>query len=204
MMSIATSRLLLSALLGLILAGCTATASSVARSAQSQPSVPVSITNYRTQVDEKFPVPAVDTEKLKTRNMRQLVDYPTNHPPGTLVVDTKHRFVYLVQEGGKALRYGVGVGREGVEFTGSVTVGLKREWPRWTPTPDMIKREPERYAQWADGMQGGPQNPLGARDSGKRDLARHRRAAPLPGEPAAADGLRDGEGGGRAALSGSR
>lgn len=163
MMSIATSRLLLSALLGLILAGCTATASSVARSAQSQPSVPVSITNYRTQVDEKFPVPAVDTEKLKTRNMRQLVDYPTNHPPGTLVVDTKHRFVYLVQEGGKALRYGVGVGREGVEFTGSATVGLKREWPRWTPTPDMIKREPERYAQWADGMQGGPQNPLGAR-----------------------------------------
>lgn len=163
MKSLATSNVFLVVLLGLILTGCTATASNVAGSAQPEPSVRVSTESYRAQLDEKFPVPAVDAAKLKSRNMRQLVHYPTNHPPGTLVVDTKHRFIYLVQEGGKALRYGVGVGREGMEFTGSATVGMKREWPRWTPTPDMIKREPEKYAQWANGMEGGLQNPLGAR-----------------------------------------
>ena len=77
--------------------------------------------------------------------MRQLVDYPTTEKPGTIVVDTKARFIYLVQEGGKALRYGVGVGKEGLEFKGAATMNHKAQWPSWTPTPDMIKREPERY-----------------------------------------------------------
>lgn len=112
---------------------------------------------------EPFPVPAVSLEDLRPRNLRQLVDYPTPHQPGTLIVDPANRFLYLVQEGGKALRYGVGVGREGLEFTGSATVQRKAQWPRWTPTQGMIKREPDRYAKWAGGMKGGDANPLGAR-----------------------------------------
>jgi lipoprotein-anchoring transpeptidase ErfK/SrfK len=69
----------------------------------------------------------------------------------------------LVQENGKALRYGVGVGKAGLEFQGSASVQMKREWPRWTPTSDMIGRDPGRYAPWKTGMDGGSQNPLGAR-----------------------------------------
>lgn len=82
---------------------------------------------------------------------------------GTIVIDTKARFLYLVEPWGKARRYPIAVGREGLLFTGEATIGSKQEWPRWFPTKDMIKREPEHYAKYADGMDGGPQNPLGAR-----------------------------------------
>lgn len=142
-------------ILGLALAGCTPmtgrTAGPASIDRQSLAAHPAAGQSHP-QEPKKTP----DT-------MRQLVDYSTTEPPGSIVVDTKQRFVYLVQEGGKAIRYGVGVGREGMEFTGSALVGTKREWPRWTPTPNMIRREPEKYAQWAKGMNGGPENPLGAR-----------------------------------------
>lgn len=94
---------------------------------------------------------------------RQLVDDPTGAAPGTIVVDPAHRYLYLVQEGGVALRYGVGVGKAGMEWSGSARIAFKREWPRWTPTGDMIARDPKRYAPWAKGMDGGEGNPLGAR-----------------------------------------
>ncbi|MBN9451989.1 MAG: L,D-transpeptidase [Bosea sp.] len=112
---------------------------------------------------EPFHVPAVSLEDLRPHNLRQLVDYRTKETPGTIIVDPKHRFLYLVQEGGKALRYGVGVGREGLAWSGSANVATKRAWPNWTPTPDMIRREPGKYAKWAGGMKGGADNPLGAR-----------------------------------------
>ncbi len=112
---------------------------------------------------EPFPVPAVTTEDLKPRYMRQFVDDPTGQAPGTIVVDPKNHFLYLVQEGGKALRYGVGVGSEGMAWPGVAQVQTTREWPRWTPTKDMIAREPKKYAKWAGGMEGGARNPLGAR-----------------------------------------
>ncbi|CAI9408833.1 putative L,D-transpeptidase ErfK/SrfK [Pleomorphomonas sp. T1.2MG-36] len=94
---------------------------------------------------------------------RQLVADPTGATPGTLVVDPANRYLYLVQEDGMALRYGVGVGKAGMEWSGRARVAFKREWPRWTPTRDMIARDPQRYAQWAGGMEGGEGNPLGAR-----------------------------------------
>ncbi len=112
---------------------------------------------------EPFQVPAVSLEDLRPRNLRQLVDYPTKEMPGTIVIDPNSRFLYLVQEGGKALRYGVGVGREGLAWSGSANVATKRAWPNWTPTRDMIRREPGKYAKWAGGMAGGADNPLGAR-----------------------------------------
>lgn len=127
--------------------------------ATASPFVP----RYGAMVDGGFRVPGVAPEDMKDRNRRTLVDNPTDQPPGTLVVDPKNRFLYLVRENGKALRYGVGVGREGMEFSGTAEVAYKRAWPRWTPTKDMIAREPGRYAKWAGGMEGGETNPLGAR-----------------------------------------
>ncbi len=118
---------------------------------------------YGAVTDEQFPIPAVAMKDLSPKNRRQLIDYPTDQPPGTLIVDPQNRFLYLVQEGGKAMRYGVGVGKAGLEFTGTGNIGYKRQWPRWTPTQDMIKREPERYGPLASGMEPGPTNPLGAR-----------------------------------------
>jgi len=87
------------------------------------------------------------------------VSYATNQPPGTIVIDTEEKFLYLVKPGGKADRYGVGVGRPGFEWAGTHRVSQKREWPGWTPPPQMRKRQPELPAY----MPGGPENPLGAR-----------------------------------------
>jgi lipoprotein-anchoring transpeptidase ErfK/SrfK len=90
---------------------------------------------------------------------RQTVDYAGPHAPGTIVVDTPAKFLYLVQPGGKALRYGIGVGRPGFAWAGVKTVSMKREWPDWTPPAEMLRRRPDLPRH----MAGGPANPLGAR-----------------------------------------
>jgi lipoprotein-anchoring transpeptidase ErfK/SrfK len=90
---------------------------------------------------------------------RQLVDYNSEEKPGTIVIDTPHHFLFLVQNNGKAMRYGIGVGRPGFTWEGVKTISAKKEWPDWRPPPDMLQRRPDlpRY------MAGGPENPLGAR-----------------------------------------
>ena len=90
---------------------------------------------------------------------RQLVSYDGKEHPGTIVIDTPNKFLYLVEDGGKALRYGIGVGRPGFTWAGVKSVSAKREWPDWRPPDDMLARRPDlpRY------MAGGPENPLGAR-----------------------------------------
>ena len=90
---------------------------------------------------------------------RQVVYYRTNSAPGTLVVATQERFLYLVLGNNRALRYGIGVGRQGFQWSGMVTITRKTEWPDWTPPPEMIQRQPylPRF------MAGGPGNPMGAR-----------------------------------------
>ncbi len=88
-----------------------------------------------------------------------LVDFDLSHKPGTIVIDAGSRFLYLVLEDGKARRYGVGVGRDGFGWTGSVSIGRKAEWPGWTPPPEMRKRQPGLPVH----MEGGIDNPLGAR-----------------------------------------
>ena len=118
---------------------------------------------YGAKANEPFPVAAVNIQKIGSQYLKQIVDYPTDQPVGTVVVDPQSRFLYLVKENGKAVRYGVGVGKAGFEFAGSAHIGFKREWPRWTPTPDMLARDPKRYGRWADGMDGSDRNPLGAR-----------------------------------------
>ncbi|MGY3620799.1 L,D-transpeptidase family protein [Bradyrhizobium sp. USDA 10063] len=93
------------------------------------------------------------------RYEKQLVDYDGKEGPGTIVVDTPNKFLYLVQADGKALRYGIGVGRPGFTWSGVKTISAKREWPDWTPPPEMLARRPDLPRH----MVGGPENPLGAR-----------------------------------------
>jgi lipoprotein-anchoring transpeptidase ErfK/SrfK len=88
--------------------------------------------------------------------------YETWEAPGTIIVDTGERWLYLVLGDGEAIRYGVAVGKEGFEWSGIARIGRKVEWPSWTPPKDMIARRPE-LAEYANGMPGGPDNPLGAR-----------------------------------------
>jgi len=118
---------------------------------------------YDERPDELHPLPATDISEVDQRFLRQEVSYRTSEAPGTIVVDTSARFLYLVRENGRAIRYGIGVGKQGMSWRGRATVARKAEWPRWTPTAAMISREPERNAQWAGGMAGGLDNPLGAR-----------------------------------------
>lgn len=118
--------------------------------------------NYAAMPDEKFPLHQVPIEKIKPELRRTEVAYTTDYKPGTIVVDTPARRLYYVLGDGKAIRYGVGVGRAGLAFAGSAYVGRKAEWPSWTPTANMQRRE-ERYRKLAGGMPGGPNNPLGAR-----------------------------------------
>lgn len=120
---------------------------------------------YAAMPNERFPIPAVDIGKVPPQYRRQQVDYPTSEDVGTIIVDTGSFFLYLVQENGKAMRYGVGLGRAGFGWSGRARVGWKQEWPKWTPPADMIAREPE-LAQWGaenGGMPPGLDNPLGAR-----------------------------------------
>ncbi len=117
------------------------------------------------QIDsEPFPVPAIDLTEVAPEFLRREVPYRTGEAPGTVVVDPAARYAYLVLENGRALRYGVGVGRqEAFNFRGEARISRKAEWPGWRPTPDMIKREPERYGPVKEGLPGGPGNPLGPR-----------------------------------------
>ena len=97
--------------------------------------------------------------ELPARLRRQIVNYPTHETPGTIIIDTPHTYLYYVLGGGQAIRYGIGVGREGFTWSGVQSVTKKAEWPDWTPPAEMIARQPylPRY------MAGGPGNPLGAR-----------------------------------------
>lgn len=109
-----------------------------------------------------LPAPRIETPKAADapgRFVRQVVDYASHQTPGTVVIDTENTFLYLVLNGGQAMRYGIGVGREGFTWSGEQTVARKTEWPDWRPPAEMISRQPylPRF------MAGGPGNPLGAR-----------------------------------------
>ncbi len=109
--------------------------------------------------DQPGVVPDPRDEQLPAAFRRQAVFYRTNEPAGTIVVDTADRYLYLIQGNNRALRYGIGVGREGFQWQGLLRVSRKSEWPDWTPPPEMIQRQPylPRF------MAGGPGNPMGAR-----------------------------------------
>jgi lipoprotein-anchoring transpeptidase ErfK/SrfK len=97
--------------------------------------------------------------EMPARLKRQIVSYPTREAPGTVIIDTPNTYLYYVLGGGQAIRYGIGVGRDGFTWSGVQSVTKKAEWPDWTPPPEMIARQPYLPRH----MAGGPGNPLGAR-----------------------------------------
>jgi lipoprotein-anchoring transpeptidase ErfK/SrfK len=97
--------------------------------------------------------------ELPARLKRQIVSYPTREAPGTVIIDTPNTYLYYVLGNGQAIRYGIGIGRDGFTWSGTQSVTRKAEWPDWTPPPEMIARQPYLPRQ----MAGGPGNPLGAR-----------------------------------------
>lgn len=153
-------------LTGLALSGCMS-ASTTQTSMVPQVNLGESIyaSMYGPLLHEPFAVPAVDLSAIPAQYLRQQVDYPTSEPVGTVIVDTQNFYLYLVQENGKAMRYGVGLGRQGFEWSGRARIAWKRAWPRWTPPDEMVARQPEleQYSIANGGMDPGPENPLGAR-----------------------------------------
>ncbi len=135
--------------LPLLLAGC--------QTGPSQQSM------YDARPHEPFPLKKVPIDKIKPELRRQEVAYETSQPAGTIVVDTPARRLYYVLGEGRAMRYGVGVGRNGYALAGVAYIGRKAEWPSWTPSPNMLRTNPERNMKYAGGVPGGINNPLGAR-----------------------------------------
>jgi len=123
---------------------------------------------YAEVKDASFTVPAVKPGKVDPAFLRKSVAYSTKEPLGTIVVDPAKHYLYFVEAGGRATRYGIGVGREGFAWSGEATIKSKQEWPDWYPPKEMIARRPDLKKQLAElqsglGMHGGPANPLGAR-----------------------------------------
>jgi lipoprotein-anchoring transpeptidase ErfK/SrfK len=123
---------------------------------------PALVAMYAAMPDGGRIVPAVDVSAFHRELLRNRVDFPTGEAPGTVVIDTKGPFLYLVEGEGKATRYGIAIGREGFGWSGTGTIARSARWPRWTPPPEMIERDPS-LAKWRDGQPGGVANPLGAR-----------------------------------------
>jgi lipoprotein-anchoring transpeptidase ErfK/SrfK len=116
---------------------------------------------------ERFPLPAAPSG-INPAFLRTRVVYAGSERPGTIVIDPGARYLYFVEEGGRAIRYGVGVGKEGFAWSGTATIHDKQEWPDWYPPKEMIQRRPDIRSQLSElqsglGVPGGPSNPLGAR-----------------------------------------
>lgn len=155
------------------LAGCASTDSSPKRLPVPQrvryPIVPATeeelAARYAALEDGGHHIPAIPYTQMDPKYYRQRVVDPTGEPAGTVVVDTPGRFLYLVEPGGTAMRYGVGIGRDGFAWEGEGVIQWRQPWPRWKVPDDMIRRQPSlaRYSVANGGMDPGIKNPLGAR-----------------------------------------
>ncbi len=155
------------ALVATALAGCSTTAGPVARPASETTQRPRSVPDhvaamYGAVTDDRFPIRASNMALVPEKYWRQDVPNPTGEPAGSVVVDTSERLLYHVRDDGMATRYGVGIGASGFAWSGRAHIAYKREWPRWTPPSDMIKRHPE-LERYRYGMEPGPDNPMGPR-----------------------------------------
>ena len=124
---------------------------------------PNTVPGYEAVEDGGFLIPAVHERQFVGSPPREEVAYNGSEGPGTIVVDPFARKLYYILDGGRAMRYSIAVGRVGLGFRGSAVINRKEEWPSWTPTANMIRTMPEFYAEYAGGLPGGLENPLGAR-----------------------------------------
>ena len=127
--------------------------------------VPVNqiVEGYGLLEDGEYLLPPIPPQYLEGINQRAVVAYNGPEAPGTIVVDPHAKLLYLVEENGIARRYAIAVGRQGMRMSRPSVIRLKREWPGWTPTANMLRREPEVYGPFAQGIEGGLKSPLGAR-----------------------------------------
>ena len=147
----------------LALAGCTTANRASIADTPSRGNLPSEyLAAYGPIDDGGFTIPAIDLKRMDPQFLRREVAYNGPEAPGTIIIDTPTRFAYLIQPGGTAMRYGVGIGRDGFAWDGRARVQFKRRWPRWTPPSEMIARQPE-LEQYRQGMEPGLMNPLGAR-----------------------------------------
>ena len=119
-------------------------------------------------VADKFPIAPINLSRINPAFLRAQVPYFSREPAGTIVIDPRHHYLYFVNGDGTAMRYGVGVGRQGFAWKGVATINSKQEWPDWYPPKEMLERQPDlmramKTLQSGIGMPGGPRNPLGAR-----------------------------------------
>jgi lipoprotein-anchoring transpeptidase ErfK/SrfK len=124
---------------------------------------PGPVAGYEGVQDGAFFIQPVDPKYLTDDMRRAEIAYSGPESPGTIVVDTHSRRLYYVMEGGRAMRYAIAVGRQGLAFRGSGSIQRKEQWPAWTPTANMIRTFPDTYAQYRNGLPGGLENPLGSR-----------------------------------------
>ncbi len=163
-MAMKLSRRTVVAGLPLLLAACQSQQNSVVEAGLTPLSdgTPDYATAYAPTRDGGFSLPAIKYQNFDPRYLRQSVYYPTRHEAGSIVVDPKKKFLYFIQPGGRAIRYGIGVGRAGFAWNGEAVIRYKREWPKWFPPDEMIERDPS-LEKYRDGQAGGPRNPIGAR-----------------------------------------
>jgi len=151
-----------SSLAALALAGCATTTPTVPVTPPSPAIPPEYRAMYAALPNERFPIPAADIHLIDPIYWRQEVTNTTGEKPGTVIVDTPSRLLYWTMEDGRAMRYGVGIGRDGFAWEGRGHVAYGREWPTWTPPSEMIDRQPE-LEPYRHGMEPALENPLGPR-----------------------------------------
>jgi lipoprotein-anchoring transpeptidase ErfK/SrfK len=142
------------------LASCSTTSTSETASVVTSEVVTES---YGKVTDAGYSLPAIPINRVDQKFHRQVVDYPTDKKRGTIIVDTRTRFLYYILGDGKAMRYGIGVGKQGFAWKGEAYVAWKQEWPTWHPPAEMAVRKPEIAKYVEKGMDPGITNPLGAR-----------------------------------------
>lgn len=175
-----TRRIFLSAASAAALSGCTSIGSRELPAVAAKPQPKAMPAHYGPVLDEGYQIPAVPAGVVPERFWRQRVSNPfPSEVPGTIIVDTSTFFLHLVEDGGTAMRYGVGVGQQGFSWGGTAVMQYKRKWPTWKAPDDMVARNPELepYSVANGGMAPGLLNPLGARalylfDNGEDTLYR--------------------------------
>jgi len=150
----------------LALAGCSTTSETASNDKGAGPTVQTAqIFNdaYGVTSDAGYSLPAIPIDRVKPEFRRQIVSYQSDERPGTIIVNTRERHLYYILPGSKAVRYGIGVGKQGFAWSGTAYVAWKQEWPNWHPPKEMAVRRPEIAKYVEDGMGPGLSNPLGAR-----------------------------------------